>query len=197
MAAAGALALFTVSANAATFTANFDDPVVLSSLTASDTSGNVDENAVGSQVGLQVSPWDEDGPLNPNDGPNGGEVYTSIRFGGQAGYNFSSAITSISFLWGSVDDYNNIAFFLDGIQVDQLSGLDVITQLGVNNHEATININIMANAFDRVVFSSTDNAFEIDNLQVSVVPLPAALPLYGAGVALLGFMGWRKRKNAA
>ncbi len=31
---------------------------------------------------------------------------------------------------------------------------------------------------------------------VSAVPLPAALPLYGAGVALLGFMGWRKRRNA-
>ncbi len=29
---------------------------------------------------------------------------------------------------------------------------------------------------------------------VSVVPLPAALPLYGAGVALLGFIGWRKRR---
>lgn len=29
---------------------------------------------------------------------------------------------------------------------------------------------------------------------VSAVPLPAALPLYAAGVALLGFMGWRKRK---
>ncbi len=29
---------------------------------------------------------------------------------------------------------------------------------------------------------------------VTAVPLPAALPLYGAGVALLGFMGWRRRK---
>ncbi len=32
---------------------------------------------------------------------------------------------------------------------------------------------------------------------VSAVPLPAALPLYGAGVALMGFLGWRRRKNAA
>lgn len=29
---------------------------------------------------------------------------------------------------------------------------------------------------------------------VSAVPLPAALPLYGAGVAVLGFLGWRRRK---
>jgi len=32
---------------------------------------------------------------------------------------------------------------------------------------------------------------------VSAVPLPAALPLYGAGIAVLGFLGWRRRKNAA
>lgn len=32
---------------------------------------------------------------------------------------------------------------------------------------------------------------------VSAVPLPAALPLYGAGIAVLGFMGWRRRKNVA
>ncbi len=34
------------------------------------------------------------------------------------------------------------------------------------------------------------------NVQVSAIPLPAALPLYGAGIAVLGFIGWRKRKSA-
>jgi len=32
---------------------------------------------------------------------------------------------------------------------------------------------------------------------LSVVPLPAALPLYGAGLAVMGFIGWRKKKAAA
>ncbi len=32
----------------------------------------------------------------------------------------------------------------------------------------------------------------------SVVPLPAALPLYGTGLAIMGFIGWRrKQRNAA
>ncbi len=31
---------------------------------------------------------------------------------------------------------------------------------------------------------------------VSVVPLPAALPLYGTGLALMGFVGWRRRQKA-
>jgi len=30
---------------------------------------------------------------------------------------------------------------------------------------------------------------------LSVVPLPAALPLYGAGIVVLGFLGWRKRAS--
>ncbi|MEP3246137.1 MAG: hypothetical protein ABJN40_04980 [Sneathiella sp.] len=46
----------------------------------------------------------------------------------------------------------------------------------------------------------TDGSFLIDNLtigsstNISAVPLPAALPLYGAGIALMGFIGWRKRR---
>lgn len=33
--------------------------------------------------------------------------------------------------------------------------------------------------------------------QISAVPLPAALPLYGAGLAVLGFVGWRKKRKVA
>jgi len=33
--------------------------------------------------------------------------------------------------------------------------------------------------------------------QISVVPLPAALPLYGTGLALMGFVGWRRKRKAA
>ncbi|WP_415236527.1 VPLPA-CTERM sorting domain-containing protein [Sneathiella sp.] len=32
---------------------------------------------------------------------------------------------------------------------------------------------------------------------ISTVPLPAALPLYGAGIAILGFFGWRRKKRLA
>ncbi|MBE7636220.1 hypothetical protein GUA87_05150 [Sneathiella sp. P13V-1] len=33
------------------------------------------------------------------------------------------------------------------------------------------------------------------NIAVTAVPLPAALPLYAAGVAILGFFGWRRRQK--
>ncbi len=42
-----------------------------------------------------------------------------------------------------------------------------------------------------------DHDFDDMAIRISVVPLPAALPLYGAGVALLGFLGWRRRKAEA
>ena len=39
----------------------------------------------------------------------------------------------------------------------------------------------------------------LDNFvtELDPIPLPAALPLMGTGLAVLGFLGWRRRKAAA
>ena len=37
----------------------------------------------------------------------------------------------------------------------------------------------------------------IDYTTPSAVPLPAALPLFGAGLAIMGFIGWRRKRKAA
>lgn len=40
--------------------------------------------------------------------------------------------------------------------------------------------------------------FFVESLETpSAVPLPAALPLYAAGMGVLGLMGWRKRRKSA
>ncbi len=36
-----------------------------------------------------------------------------------------------------------------------------------------------------------------DNQNIPQVPLPAALPLYGTGLAIMGFIGWRRKRKAA
>lgn len=36
----------------------------------------------------------------------------------------------------------------------------------------------------------------VPGLVVSAVPLPAALPLYGTGLAVMGFIGWRRKRQA-
>lgn len=47
-------------------------------------------------------------------------------------------------------------------------------------------------------FSSDNPAFGLTlETRISAVPLPAALPLYGAGIAVLGFMGWRRKKASS
>lgn len=35
----------------------------------------------------------------------------------------------------------------------------------------------------------------VETAPLSAIPLPAAFPLYGAGVALLGFMGWKRKRK--
>lgn len=39
------------------------------------------------------------------------------------------------------------------------------------------------------------NIYSYDWPQTSVIPLPAALPLYGTGLAVIGFIGWRKKRK--
>lgn len=63
--------------------------------------------------------------------------------------------------------------------------------------------------FDLAVLTGTDiwnfrydlghdgTAFYISSASVSAVPLPAALPLFGTGMGLLGFFGWRKKRRVA
>ncbi len=47
----------------------------------------------------------------------------------------------------------------------------------------------------RVITAFTDP--DPANIGVGVVPLPAALPLYGTGLAIMGFIGWRRKRKAA
>lgn len=45
--------------------------------------------------------------------------------------------------------------------------------------------------------AEVEYGFRIKTTALSVVPLPAGLPLYGAGLALMGFLGWRRKRKAA
>ena len=36
--------------------------------------------------------------------------------------------------------------------------------------------------------------FNIDNIELNAVPLPAALPLYSLALGFLGYLGWRRRR---
>ncbi len=188
LAAFGAAALLAVPAKAATFSVDFLDPAVLGTPLANDTSGIVQEGVSGDVFALRKSPWAT--TSHPD------ETYTAVTQKSSATYDISGS--SVSFLWGSVDKFNTVYFFSGNTLFDSLTGENVLdANVGVTEGDLFTNILIQASgAFDRIVFASTSSSFEYANIQVTAVPLPAGLPLYGAGLAVLGFVGWRKRKKA-
>ena len=108
-----------------------------------------------------------------------------------AGYSLDGFKISI---WDSNYD-GNFAIYLDneqwvlghadntGIDLFSLSGIGPFTDgtfhFGTYTGDATVNYE-----------------FELSVSRISVVPLPAALPLYGAGLALLGFLGHRRSRKS-
>ncbi|WP_373088074.1 hypothetical protein [Sneathiella sp.] len=188
---AGAAFLLIAPAQSATVTWTNDVPVADTGVphyTSKSATGAVYENVTTSQSGLYRSPWE--GTALENIG-----TYTSVSADTYASYVFDTAVSKISFMWGSVDDYNRLEFYNNGAWVDFLAGSD--SQLdSAQKTTGFILATVMAGGlFDEVRFISASNAFEYANL--SAVPLPAALPLYGAGLAVMGFVGWRKRRKAA
>ncbi|WP_025897399.1 VPLPA-CTERM sorting domain-containing protein [Sneathiella glossodoripedis] len=175
------------SASSATFNLDFNEPLTITPLlSASSTSGTVHEGLTSSDSTSYMYKSPFEGTTTP------AEAFTSVQARSEASYKFSDAVTQVSFLWGSVDFFNTVVFKNNGTIVDYLSGQTVI-DAGAVSGEEFVQISILAlAAFDEIIFRSSQNAFEFANLSISAVPLPAALPLYAAGVVLLALIG-RKR----
>jgi len=190
LATAGALALMTAPVQAASFNwLSFTQPDEIPMLAASSLNNAVEDEA-----------WTGNGYTSPWDAwdVDSGKKFTHVQASGSASYTGFGVVSAISLLWGTVDWYNSIEFWTDGVHTDTLTGTQAIVGYGFDSGKGAGTIEITADfAFDQLIFRSSGNAFEYANLQVSAVPLPAALPLYGAGIAVLGFMGWRRRQKAA
>ncbi|MBE7636052.1 hypothetical protein GUA87_04295 [Sneathiella sp. P13V-1] len=191
-----ALGLFTglmmiTPATAATVALDFTVPTEALDMPDADaTTGLVHQNIIGTDnVNLYYrSPFEG---TSLADGK-----FTAVRANSSATYDLGTSTNKVEFVWGSVDSFNLVKFYQGTTLVDFITGGTVIGE-GATSGSGFAQVMIMANSlFDRIEFSSSQNAFEIGNLKISVVPLPAALPLYGAGIALLGFLGWRKRRSA-
>lgn len=124
--------------------------------------------------------------------------YLSVYANGLATYSLSSAVTSLAFNWGTIDTYNTLTITRDGGATYDITGSDILAlgaSLGlglVPQKSPTYFVLTDIAGIISAAFKSTTNSFEVAD--ISVVPLPAALPLFGA--ALFGVAAARRRKAA-
>lgn len=98
--------------------------------------------------------------------------YLSVGVTGTATFAYTSTQKALSLLWGSIDSYNKITFFLSGVEVVTIQGNEVPDFGGDQGPGGTATVNISGLLFDEVVLSNFPGiyAFEVDNIQATAAP---------------------------
>jgi hypothetical protein len=130
--------------------------------------------------------------------PEDGHPYSVVQINGFASYNLPNPGNILTLFWGSPDTYNSITFYGDLNDTDPLftiTGADLVpygATLGTGHDQVTVTV-IGATVASVKLSDGSLNAFEYTN--PTATPLPAALPLYAAGVGMIGLLGRRRRKS--
>jgi hypothetical protein len=202
---------------------NFDDLTVGTSGLFSSLGPNGDVSlhilpgaqvAQGSAGGVYAAPYlsSENGDgfgAGGSDQANGIDVTPYLSTGRTEGttrgiitLSFASAQKYLGLLWGSVDTYNHISFYMDAEEVGVVSGNDPAFA-GGNGGDQGMNgtryVNINSDLpFNTVIFTSDSYAFEFDNVAYSRANV--GVPDAGSTTAMLvvavvGLGVWARRRT--
>lgn len=105
--------------------------------------------------------------------------YLTIGGGASETIQFTSSKNTFGLYWGSVDTYNSIKFYDGSTLVASYTGADVAPLLA-NGNQGSFTANgyvefVGLHNFNKVVLSSSSNAFEIDNISAGNVPASHSL----------------------
>ena len=101
--------------------------------------------------------------------------------GGSIEFKFTGAQNYFGLLWGSVDDYNTLTFLMGNTVVGTVLGTQALLPgNGYQGNGGSTYVNITDISFDKVQITSSEYAFELDNVAYGTVPDG------GMTVALLG-----------
>ena len=113
---------------------------------------------------------------------------------------FTQDQSSLSFLWGSPDDYNGLTFYLDGSPAGgPFNQSDVLSVYTPTTPPAESVYVTFSGVFDEVWFEASSNAFEFSSLSATPenpdptgVSAPASLALIGGGLLAAGLVRRRR-----
>jgi len=198
----------TVSITSEVFTGNA--PLEAATPAPVSTTGTFSQSATSSITAVELSPY----AFNTGSGADGSAAATGATYsvlgasGGvvsTATYNIDSS--SLTFLWGSPDSYNQIAFFSGPNGTGSL--LDTITGSNLACSSSTCKETLFdlvtfavsgGGTIGSIVLTDLGSAFEFGFTTpppVAATPLPAGLPLFATGLGSLGLLGWRRKRRKA
>lgn len=110
---------------------------------------------------------------------------------------FSSSQDYFGLLWGSVDNYNTLSFYNGDTLVGAFTGTQIWANAnGDQGQSGTfyVNFNSLDGSFNKVVASSTQNAFELDNVAYNAKSVPdSGATLAFMGLAFTGLISLRRK----